>query len=97
MFQYSYKANHIQQIPESVFIVYNWGVRLNVECQDPVFREAIAVLMERRAKELSTSTEPSDIQMMKSFESLEQTVNPMQSLHNHRPVFYSLYVVPTIL
>ena len=47
----------------SDFIVYNWGIRLNVECQDPVFREAIAALTERRAKELSTSTEPSDIQM----------------------------------
>ena len=58
----------------SDFIVYNWGVRLNVECQDPVFREAIAVLMERRAKELSTSTEPSDIQMMKSFESIADRI-----------------------
>ena len=58
----------------SDFIVYNWGIRLNVECQDPVFREAIAALMERRAKELSTSTEPSDIQMMKSFESIADRI-----------------------
>ena len=39
-----------------------------------VFREAIAALTERRAKELSTSTEPSDIQMMKSFESIADRI-----------------------